>query len=66
MTLAMNHQALTQKKASTHKSSDENNKFSMRVWMNRMGLTGDEFKSVRMHMLKNLSGDSAWGFRTAA
>ncbi len=58
--LAVNYQALKQKKASCKKSVSDNEKYTMRCWLLRLGLNGDEFKTCRHHMTKNLSGDSAW------
>jgi hypothetical protein len=66
LALAMNHQAITQKSASSKKPQMENPKFSMRTWLNRIGLIGDEFKNCREHLCKSLSGSAAWRFRTAA
>ena len=58
--LAVSHQALTQKKASCKRSVSDNEKYNMRCWLLRLGLIGDEFKTCRHHMTKNLNGDSAW------
>ena len=35
---------------------------SLRVWLVRLGLNGDEFKSTRDHLLANLEGDRAWRY----
>lgn len=66
LALAINHQAITQKSASSKKPQVENQKFSMRTWLNRIGLIGNEFKNCREHLCKHLSGSSAWRFRDAA
>ena len=58
--LAMTHQALTQKKASVRKTETDNEKYAFRCWMLRLGLIGDEFKTCRHHLLKNLTGNAAW------
>lgn len=58
--LALSHQALSQKKTSCRRSVTDNEKYCMRCWLLRLGLNGDEFKTCRHHMIKNLSGDSAW------
>lgn len=58
--LAVSHQALTQKKASCKRSVSDNEKYNMRCWLLRLGLIGDEFKTCRHHLTKNLTGDSAW------
>jgi len=65
LALALNHQALTQKYASSKKNQTENEKFAMRTYLNRIGLIGDEFKNCREHLCKNLSGSAAWRFRAA-
>lgn len=58
--LAVTHQALTQSKASCRKTVTDNEKYAFRCWMLRLGLIGDEFKTCRLHFLKNLDGNSAW------
>lgn len=60
--LALNHQALTQKSARYHKVQEENEKFAMRVYLNRIGFIGDEFKSCREHLYKHLDGNAAWRY----
>ena len=62
LALALNHQALTQKSASSRKSQDENEKFAMRVYLNRIGFIGDEFKSCREHLYLHLDGNAAWRY----
>lgn len=58
--LAVSHQALMQKKASARRTVTDNEKYAFRCWMLRLGLNGDEFKTCRLHFLKNLEGNSAW------
>lgn len=58
--LAVSYQALTQKKASARKTVTDNEKYAFRCWMLRLGLSGDEFKTCRLHFLKHLEGNSAW------
>lgn len=58
--LAVTNQALVQKKASSRKTETDNEKYAFRCWMLRLGLIGDEFKTCRLHFLKNLEGNSAW------
>lgn len=60
--LAISHQALKQKSASAKRTHTDNEKYTFRCWLLRLGLIGDEFKSCRMHLMKCLDGDSA--FRT--
>lgn len=65
LALALNHQALTQKSASARKPQTENQKFAMRIYLNRIGLIGEEFKNCREHLCTALDGNSAWRFRAA-
>lgn len=58
--LALSYQALTQKKASARRTYTDNEKYTFRCWMLRLGLNGDEFKTCRHHFLANLTGNSAW------
>lgn len=60
LSLAISHQALIQKRASYRPMATDNEKYAMRCWLLRMGMIGDEFKNVRMHLLKRLEGNSAW------
>jgi hypothetical protein len=66
LALALNHQALTQKCASSRKNQTENEKFAMRTYLNRIGFIGEEFKNCREHLCKHLDGNAAWRFRVAA
>lgn len=38
----------------------ENEKFSMRTFLTRLGMNGDEFKTARLHLTKHLEGNAAW------
>ncbi|WP_255202724.1 amidoligase family protein [Acutalibacter muris] len=58
--MAISHQALVQKSASRVKTQSSNEKYTFRVWLLRLGLIGDEFKTARHHLLKNLDGNIAW------
>jgi len=58
--LAMSHQALTQKTASSRRTFTDNEKYTFRCWMLRLGLIGDEFKNCREHLMAKLTGNSAW------
>jgi hypothetical protein len=60
LSLALNHQALVQRNASSRKVQCENEKFAMRTYLNRLGLIGDEFKSCREHLCQHLDGNGAW------
>ncbi len=37
-----------------------NEKYTVRVWLLKLGMIGDEFKTARLHLLKNLIGNTAW------
>lgn len=58
--LAISHQALVQTKASRRKTHSSNEKYTFRTWLLRLGLIGEEFKTARTHLLKNLDGCIAW------
>jgi len=58
--LAVSHQALIQKSASAKRTYTDNEKYTFRCWLLRLGLIGDEFKNCRMHLMKALDGNSAW------
>jgi hypothetical protein len=62
LALALNNQALKQKCASPRKNQEENEKFAMRVYLNRIGFIGDEFKSCREHLYMHLDGNAAWRY----
>ena len=65
LALALNNQALTQKSASSKKPQVENERFAMRVYLNRIGFIGEEFKNCREHLCCHLSGNSAWRYGVA-
>lgn len=58
--LAISHQALIQKGATRSKTQSSNEKYTFRTWLLRLGMIGDEFKTARLHLLKNLEGNIAW------
>lgn len=62
LALAINQQALTQKKATYRKTQEENEKFAMRIYLNRIGFIGDEYKNYREHLYKHLDGCAAWRY----
>ncbi len=64
--LAISNQALNQKSASAKRTQTDNEKYTFRCWLLRLGLIGDEFKNCRQHLMDNLSGDSAWRTPRAA
>lgn len=64
--LAISHQALNQKSASARRTHTDNEKYTFRCWLLRLGLIGEEFKNCRMHLMKALDGNSAWRNPNAA
>lgn len=64
--LALTHQAKTTKKAIYRPTASDNEKYTFRCWLLRLNLSGDEFKTCRHHLLKNLEGNSAWRNSNAA
>ena len=61
---AMNKMAQTQKRVQAKETDDSNEKYSLRVWLVRLGLNGAEYKTERKILMKNLTGHAA--FRTPA
>lgn len=37
-----------------------NEKYTLRVWLLKLGMIGEEFATARQHLLKNLTGNIAW------
>ena len=60
--LAMSAQAINQRSTVMRKTHSDNELFTFRVWLVRLGLNGDEFKNTRNHLLANLEGDRAWRY----
>ena len=60
----MNKQALDQKRIQAKAVNEENEKYSLRIWLTRLGMNGAEYKTTRKILMENLSGHSA--FRTEA
>lgn len=58
----MNKQAISLKRILAKKANEENEKYSFRVWLIRLGMKGEKYKETRKILLKNLSGNGA--FRT--
>lgn len=58
--LAIAAQALNQRSASPAKTQSTNEKYTFRVWLLRLGMIGDEFKTARKHLLDHLEGCIAW------
>lgn len=58
--LAMSAQAIAQRSTVMRKTHSDNELFTFRVWLVRLGLNGPEFKETREQLLANLDGDRAW------
>lgn len=60
--LAMSAQAIAQRSTIMRKTRSDNELFTFRVWLVRLGLNGDEFRETRDLLLAHLDGDRAWRF----
>lgn len=60
--LAISVQAIAQRSTVMKKTQSDNELFTFRVWLVRLGLNGPEFKHTRDHLLANLDGDRAWRY----
>ena len=60
----MNRHAITMKRIQAKEVNDENEKYAMRIWLLRVGMNTDEYKTTRKVLMENLSGHTA--FRTKA
>lgn len=58
--LALSQKAKCMNRAVPKKSAMENNRYEFRNFLNRLYLSGEEFKNVRKHLLKHCSGDSSF------
>ena len=58
--LAMSAKAIAQRSTVMRKTQSDNELFTFRVWLVRLGLNGEEFKHTRDHLLAHLEGDRAW------
>lgn len=52
--------AKEQKRVTATEKPVENEKFTMRLFLIRLGFIGDEYKTARKILLSNLSGNSSW------
>jgi hypothetical protein len=60
--LALSAKALVAKAAAgrKRKMNDASGRYDMRVFLLRLGMIGEEFKTARLHLLANLRGSAAW------
>ena len=55
-------QAVPRRSTVMRKTHSDNELFTFRVWLVRLGLNGPEFKNTRDHLLANLDGDRAYRY----
>ena len=60
----MNRHALEMKRIQAKEVNDANEKYAFRIWLLRIGMNTDEYKTARRVLMENLSGHTA--FRTRA
>ena len=60
--LAMSAQAINQRSTVMRKTCSDNELFTFRDWLVRLGLNGDELTNTRNPLLANLEGDRAWRY----
>ena len=58
--LALSQKAKEVRTASPKKQETDNPKYAMRTWLLRLGFVGDEFKTARDILTRNLEGNAAW------
>ena len=57
---ALGEMAKKQKRVTAKEQEVENDKFTMRIFLIRLGFIGPEYKSARNILLRNLTGNSSW------
>lgn len=57
---AICNMAKNQKRVTATEKSVENAKYGMRLFLIRLGFIGDEYKTARKILLRNLTGNSSW------
>lgn len=58
--------ARSQHRVQAAKCKDTNEKYTFRVWLMRLGMMGDEYKTARRILLKNLKGHAAYRTKSQA
>jgi len=56
----INKNAKVQKRALAKVKPTDNEKYTFRTWLTRLGMVGDEYKEIRKELLQSLSGNSAF------
>ena len=58
--LAMSAQAIAQRSTVIKRTVSDNEQFTFRTWLVRLGLNGPEYSETRERLLANLEGNKAW------
>lgn len=58
----INKNAKAQKRALAKVKPTDNEKYTFRTWLTRLGMIGDEYREIRKELLQNLSGNSAFRY----
>jgi hypothetical protein len=58
--MAVSYMAFKANGASPRRPETDNPAYTFRCWLLRLGMNGEEFKTARTHLLKNLPGNAAW------
>ncbi len=61
---ALGKMARTRQRITAKPYTGDNDKFTMRLFLVQLGLKGPKYKQARKLLLQNLSGNSAWRYRT--
>lgn len=61
----MAKRALASSRISSHEKPTDNDKFTMRLFLNNLGFKGEEFKFARRFLIRNLEGNGAWRYGNA-
>ena len=59
---AIARRALTASRISAHEKPTDNEKFTMRLFLNSLGFQGEDFKFARRFLIRNLEGNGAWRY----
>ena len=59
---AIARRALTASRISPHEKPTDNEKFTMRLFLNSLGFQGEDFKFARRFLIRNLEGNGAWRY----
>ena len=57
--------ALASSRISATEKPTDNDKFTMRLFLNNLGFKGEEFKFARRFLIRNLEGNGAWRYGNA-